>query len=153
VKGYRLVAGEGLEGYCPRCREWWPVPSDRVEFLEIWPARTFGFGVCRACWREIEASRTKVYREAPEVMAKHRALERERYHAMTPAERADYRAARAVWREATKAERYRKGREYRDRNRLRLRAYRKAYYAANRDRLRALERARHAARKALKVAA
>ena len=50
----------GIERYCPRCKEWWPVEQEPEDEYKFWPkglnSRNL-YSYCTACNREIRNSR------------------------------------------------------------------------------------------------
>lgn len=94
---------------CGECRQWWPLTFD------FWYPR-HGMARCKACWTEYQRLHQARRRGDPEIVAGIRAAQRAKYHATR-----DIKNART--------------REWKARNRDRIREYQRAYYAKNRDRL------------------
>lgn len=149
VNGYRFTQRDGLEGFCPSCKEWYPIPTD-IAFLDYWPSKTQAGGFCRACYLELLKARHRIY--------KHRAKERRgiraaAFAALPPEEQARIRARDRHYHEIRREKQAIYQREYRMAHRDEKHAYNKAYYRAHREEALAYAARRHQQKRALKAAA
>lgn len=143
MRGYRWTQRDGLEGYCPSCREWYPAP-DGIEFLDYWPPAVDGGGSCRACYRELTRARQRKWEKKPGVWSQK--LENQR--AYRNANRDHVREQDRLRRQRDKVKRAAQGRAYRLLHREQHAAYQRAYYRRNRERILAADAALRRRKKA-----
>lgn len=132
MTGVRFTQAEGWEGWCPGCRSWWPIDSS------CWSERPRR-GLCRACWRELDAQRAEARRRTDAVRQRNMEYVRTYRATRTPEQKAIEAEKRRTWRLGHLEELRERARLYHAANRAKHNAYAREY--RRRKHLEALDRA------------